>query len=82
MSQGHTTGAVALKQLKVPGLGDDSDALVALKHEFEILKRCEHRNIIKLYGAVLEESIALLIEYAARGSLRDALDEGAKKARR
>ncbi|XP_077965473.1 uncharacterized protein LOC120335729 isoform X2 [Styela clava] len=45
------------------------------ENEFNILKRLTHKNIVKLYGAVIEKKI-LVIEYTEHGNLSDFLKNG------
>nr|XP_039259265.1 tyrosine-protein kinase JAK1-like isoform X2 [Styela clava] len=45
------------------------------ENEFNILKRLTHKNIVKLYGSVIEKKI-LVIEYTEHGTLVDFLMYG------
>jgi len=71
-----TTGKFAVsKQIWVAGLASDRTELKRIAREVNILASLDHQNIIGYRGARREgELLCILTEYAAGGTLRDAIN--------
>ena len=67
-----TTGdvEVAVKMLNTDA--SDKDKLRFLQ-EAAIMCQFDHQNVIKLHGVVTEAPIMIVLEYVARGDLRNVL---------
>lgn len=58
---------VAIKKIK------DPVELVELKQEAAILKKCIHKNIVRMYGISVRDTLMIVQEYINGGSLKDVM---------
>eukprot|EP01117_Protostelium_nocturnum_P002767 TRINITY_DN1369_c0_g1_i2.p1 TRINITY_DN1369_c0_g1~~TRINITY_DN1369_c0_g1_i2.p1 ORF type:complete len:1307 (-),score=499.61 TRINITY_DN1369_c0_g1_i2:21-3941(-) len=66
--------------LKIIGI-EEGESLDEMLIEIEILKKCNHKNIVKHYGSWLrEEELFIAMEFAAYGSLLELYDDFPKEA--
>lgn len=70
---------VAIKQLKAHIVSSDAEMVARFIREGELLRKLNHRNIIRILDVVEEDGQkSIIMEYVEGGSLRDLLDrEGA-----
>lgn len=65
------TGAILV--VKVINIKLDNEE--SFRKEIDILRECSHTNIVPYYGSIYEQdSVWILMEYCALGSLRDLID--------
>ena len=66
---------VAVKKV-LPEYLADRDSREAFKEEVKIMSPLKHSNCVFLYGAskLASEELALIMEFAGRGSLSDTID--------
>jgi serine/threonine-protein kinase len=65
---------VAIKQLKIDFLGDNSEVIERFRREVVALRRLNHPNIVKLLGTAREgKNYYIIMEYLSGGSLADYL---------
>ena len=70
-SSEHGKLVVAAKKIYLNGTSPEK-----LQHEVDCLKRLDHPNIVKYYGAIYKPSkVIILTEYAHKGSLHDFLQD-------
>jgi hypothetical protein len=63
---------VIVKKMRLPAEMEDSQAISLLQNRFSILSQITHPNIIKILG-ITKSPVAIVYEYASKGSLNDIL---------
>jgi serine/threonine protein kinase len=67
---------MALKEVR---LQNDATAREAIISELTLLQRCDHPNILKMYGAFLtEQGVSIALEYMNAGSLASIITKISK----
>jgi mitogen-activated protein kinase kinase kinase len=64
---------IAVKKLQIinPTTGLDTDVILKLRKELEIMKRLKHQNVVNYYGCeMLGHEFCIYLEYMAHGSLK------------
>ena len=74
--KGKLYGEIVAVKKVLPQYLEDTESREAFKDEVKIMSPLKHENCVFLYGAskLASEEIALVMEYAGRGSLSDTID--------